>query len=365
MRAVSAVLGVLLAAAALFDVWTTILHPDGEGPIARLVRSAVWRASSRAATRWPAAGRRLLAHAGPLLLAGTLLVWMALLNLGVALIVWSNLDGYHAIDGAGRLGFVDALYYTVGTTTVLGYGDILPTTTPSKLLGVVVAALGFTLFTGLTTYLIQVINGLAVRNQFALAVHDQTQGLGGAGVVARSLAEEGVESARRRCEEWAESLRALADIVHRYPIAALTYRSSRRIYDLEPVLHQLAEACVAALLAARAEPWRGLNLAAEQLSRALLRLQETIADRYLPADTAARLNAPHTTDPDQAIVARINRLLVDRLGPEYTLPPPHDDLAAEMASRSRIFLESLWSWAGPGVAAQRPDRPDTPTGPGQ
>lgn len=231
VSAVAGIIGALLAATALLDVWTTILHPDGEGPIARVIRSGVWRASSWVATRWPAAGRRLLAQAGPLLLAGTFVLWIALLNLGLALVVWPHLAGFHRVEGTGGLGFLDGLYYTAGTLSVLGFGDIVPTTAALKLFSVVVAGLGFTLFTGLTTYLIQVINGVAVRNRFALAVHDQTRDLGGGGVIARSLAEEGVAQTRRRCEEWTEALRALEDIVHRYPIAALTYRSWRRTYS--------------------------------------------------------------------------------------------------------------------------------------
>ena len=65
-------------------------------------------------------------------------------------------------------GFTGAVYYAGTALSVLGYGDITPVGSGSRILAVVVAGLGFALFTALITYLIQVISGLRVRDRLAL-----------------------------------------------------------------------------------------------------------------------------------------------------------------------------------------------------
>lgn len=200
----------------------------------------------------------------------------------------------------------------------------------------------------MATYLIELITGLTVRNGFALAVHDQVRGTDGAGLIIRSLTEEGVDATRQRCAAWAESLRALDDTVRRYPLVALTYRPRRPDYDIEPALEHLTEATVAVLLASRRGPWKGLGQRAEELAYALLRTQDTIAGRYLTR------RMPETVPPggDEAdrLLLQLRGRLADQLGERFDEPPSDDDrLAAEVLSRSTAFLDGLRSWSAPGV----------------
>ncbi|WJK38735.1 potassium channel family protein [Solwaraspora sp. WMMA2056] len=349
MTWLSVLTGTVLITVVLVDVWLTILHPDAEGPLAGAVRRLVWRVSSLVGGRGDTPRRTPLVWAGPLLVTGTFLAWIGPLVFGVALLVWPYLDGYHRVVGYGPAGFVDALYFAAGTLTVLGYGDLTPDTPAQKLLAVAVGALGFALFAALATYLIELITGLTVRNGFALAVHDQVRGTDGAGLIARSLTEEGIEATRQRCAAWAESLRALDDTVRRYPLVALTYRPRRPDYDIEPALEHLTEATVAALLAARRGPWQGLGQRAEELAYALLRTQDTIARRYL----SRRLPDTGPTDTDDEVGRLLGQLhcrLAEALGERFGEPLSDDDrLAADVLSRSTVFLDGLRNWSAPGV----------------
>lgn len=367
-----AVPGGALIAVVVVDVWLTILHPDAEGPVAGAVRRSVWRLSSFAANRRRRPERTLLVWAGPVLVTGTFLAWIVPLVVGVALVVWPHLDGYHRVAGYGPTGFDDALYFSAGTLTVLGYGDLTPDTPPQKLLAVCVAALGFALFAALATYLIELITGLTVRNRFALAVHDQVHGSDGVGLIVRSLTAEGVDITRQRCADWAADLRAIEDTVRRYPLVALTYRPRRPDYDLEPALEHVIEATVAALLTARCATWRGLGPRAEELAYALLRTQDTIARRYLDRTvprTGGGATDPGDTNPGGApsddadqMLRRLQSRLAAELGDRYDQQTSRDGLVGVVLARSVPFLAGLRGWSAPLVTLRDVDRSSAGTG---
>jgi len=364
-----AVPGGALIAVVVVDVWLTILHPDAEGPVAGAVRRSVWRLSSFAANRRRRPERTLLVWAGPVLVTGTFLAWIVPLVVGVALVVWPHLDGYHRVAGYGPTGFADALYFSAGTLTVLGYGDLTPDTPAQKLLAVCIAALGFALFAALATYLIELITGLTVRNRFALAVHDQVHGSDGVGLIVRSLTAEGVDATRQRCADWAADLRAIEDTVRRYPLVALTYRPRRPDYDLEPALEHVIEATVAALLTARCATWRGLGPRAEELAYALLRAQDTIARRYLDrtvprtgGDATDPGDTNHPSDDADQMLRRLQSRLAAELGDRYDQPASQDGLVGVVLARSVPFLAGLRGWSAPLVTLRDVDRSSAGTG---
>ncbi|MFV2103428.1 potassium channel family protein [Micromonospora sp. LOL_024] len=359
MTLLTVVAGLALIVTVTVDVWLTVLHPDAEGPIARTVRRLVWRASSLTAGWCRTTRRTPLVWAGPFLVTGTFLAWLGPLVLGVALVVWPHLDGYHRVVGYGPAGFLDAVYYATGLLTVLGFGDLTPDTGAQKLFAVAAAALGFGFFAALATYLIELITGLTVRNGFALTIHDQVRGTDGVGLIARSLTDEGVDVTRQRCAAWAESLRAVEDTVRRYPLVALTYRPRRPDYDIEPALEYLAQATVAALLAARCAPWRGLGPRAEEMASALLRLQDTIARRYLGrhllrAGSEPAADGPQDDAEADEVLRLLHRRLTEKLGPGFDQPPGDAGLAGEVLSRSLPFLAALRGWSVLGLARDGP-----------
>lgn len=340
MRLVWVLLGFALSTAVLVDVWLTIFHPDAEGPIAATVRRLVWRAVSLAGRHRDPPRRTALVLAGPVVVTATFLLWVVVLVVGTALLVWPYLDAYRTADGVVARDFNDALYYAGGTLTVLGYGDITPDTGLLKLFSVILGAVGFAMFTALVTYLIQLVGGLELRNRLALAVYDQTREQDGAGLLLRSLTEEGVDAAVQRCRDWAASLREVEDTTRRYPLVALTFRPRRPDYDLEPALEHLAEATAVALLAGCHQPWRALRLSAEELAHALLRLQDTIARRYLP-------DIQQAPEHGRQLLQQLRERITEQTG--CRAMSVDDELAGHVVSRSLEFSDTLRAWAAPGV----------------
>jgi hypothetical protein len=335
-------LGLVLAALVAWDAAVTVLHPDAEGLLAKGIRRAMWRLTALVSTCLPRVDRHVLGLAGPVIVAMTFVGWIVLITLGITLVVWPMLgDDFEVQANLGSLTFLDALYFASGTVTVLGYGDITPVSTGGQLISVFGAAIGFTMFTGMATYAIEIVSGLATRNRFTLAVHDDTRGGGGATMLAECLAEAGADETRERCRSWAEYLRAVDDMVHRYPLVAFTYRSHRDEYDPEPALRHVAEATVTALVAAGREP--ALRATAEALCSALTRLQCTIADKYLGSDIARRLADPQPTAQDRQAVANVASLLSTHLG--CSVPAAEHQVATEAVHRCRTFLAGLHHWS--------------------
>lgn len=335
------ILGLVLVVLVACDAAVTVLHPDAEGVLATTIRRVLWRVTALLTTRLPRFDRHVLGLAGPAIVALTFVSWIVLITLGVALVAWPMLDeGFDVRDSLGSATFLDAFYFAAGTVSVLGYGDITPVSTGSQLISVFGAAVGFTMFTGMATYAIAIVSGVAARNRFTLAVHDDTGGGGGVSMIAECLAEAGAGETRERVRSWAEHLRAVDEMVHRYPLVAFTYRSHRSEYDPEPALRHVAEATVTVLVAAGREP--GLRPGAEALASALTRLQCTIAETYLGGGTLDRLADSEPTRADHEAVSAVGRVLSARLGRSDV---PVDGGAAATVRRCRVFLDGLHDWS--------------------
>lgn len=357
MDALWTLLGVALVALVLWDTWVTVLYPDADGPLATIVRRGAWQLATRAGALVPRARRALLVLAGPLLLVTTFVAWIGLLILGFSLIVWPMLAAFSSPEELGALTFVDAIYYAGGTVAVLGYGDIAPTATAGKVVSVAGAASGFSMFTAIATYMIEVVTGLATRNRFTLMADDETRGDGGANLLARCVTSEGIAEARQRCRIWADNLRAVDETMHRYPLVALTYRSRRGAYQPETALRRAAEVAAAAMLISGFEGRQGLRNAAEELTMALTRLQSTIADTYLTRQVRRRLSEPAPAEEDRAAVARLAADLAERVeakGPATPRTEPRD--VVELVFRSRVFLAGLSAWSRTEVGAHEWDK---------
>lgn len=350
--AIISVVGIVLAVLVVCDVVVTVLHPDAEGVIAMLVRRTLWRPSVWLSTHLPFPSQSLLSLTGPLILVTTFLIWLTSLTLALSLAVWPLLPGEFQIEAdLHPLTFVDALYFIAGTVTVLGYGELTPVSTGGQLISVAGAAVGFTLFTSIATYAIEVVGGVAARNRFSLAVHDDIQGRDGVTAVIDSLAHTGASETRAQWRRWAEHLREVDEMVHRYPLVAFTYRSKRKEYDPETALRHMAEGAVAALVAGRRDP--SLLASARTLAEALSRLQGTVAGTYLARGTRYRLSHPRPTEKDSRAVERVERMLSRHLGePGHRGGCPE---AEQMVYRCRAFLEGLHRWSHTPPPAMRWD----------
>lgn len=246
--------GAGLVVLALVDVFYTVLFPaSGRGPLRRrlerLVRSAF--ACARR-LRDPGRRRRLLAYAGPVEITVTLLVWMATMVLGWALVYLPALgDEVVAASGDTDATFGTAVYFSGYVLTTLGMGDVVATEAVYRWMTVVEAATGFAVLTLVISYFNSVYGTLIGRNAFATALHDR--GGSGAGVVV-ALWREGEVAAALHLAEMAASMRMLTQTHRSYPVLWAFHHQEDR-YAFPRMLETVCEA--SALLRSTVRPPAG------------------------------------------------------------------------------------------------------------
>ena len=139
MDALLIVAGALVVAAVGLDIALTLLHPAARGPLGDRVNRLAWslvRATSRT--------RRTLSYAGPLAIATNMLMWVAGLWLGFALVY------------ASEFSYGDALYKSGEALTTVGFGDIGFEPEWLRYVAVLEAAGGFGAFTAAIAYVLSV-----------------------------------------------------------------------------------------------------------------------------------------------------------------------------------------------------------------
>ncbi|MDP8987889.1 MAG: potassium channel family protein [Actinomycetota bacterium] len=342
---VSLVVGAVLAAGVALDVFFTVAHADIEGRVARTAQRSVWAVFVALSRRWRTRQRSLLAMAGPAMIATTLVLWVVLFILGFALVFYSGLDSHRAQAELGPLGFVDALYHSGVTVTVLGYGDITPITAPYKALAFVASGGGFALLTGVVTYLIEVTSSLDERYRLSLLLQDETEGTReGVTLAAAGLETGDVQYLQTRYDELADHLRQVQDKAHRYALVALYYRSRDPLYDFEPTLELAGEVALAGHLLAEDPSWAAVRPAVRHLDAGVSRLMRTIADRHLGPEVASDLADTVPDDDDRRTVREVRERLRQAgadIGPQGDSEAP-----LRVAARSRVFLRGLQDITG-------------------
>jgi hypothetical protein len=116
--------GLLVAAASLDAVWTTI-GLGGAGPISGRVSRGVWGAMLQVHRRRPS--HRMLSFGATAILLAILLVWLGMLLLGWTLLFSATPEAVVHVRGEVAAGFVERLYFTGFVMTTLGMGDFVPT----------------------------------------------------------------------------------------------------------------------------------------------------------------------------------------------------------------------------------------------
>lgn len=161
------VVGSLLVAVVVRDVFHTLFHPIGHGSIAPQVLKFVWWL-----LRLFHPDRRIASLTGPLGIALVVLTWGALAVLGWAMLYFAFMpEGFaysSELNPVRRSAAFDSLYVSLVTIGTLGFGDIVPTSPWLRLLVPLESLFGFMLLTAAVSWVLQIYPALHRRRVLAL-----------------------------------------------------------------------------------------------------------------------------------------------------------------------------------------------------
>jgi hypothetical protein len=160
---ISTVVGVVLIAIALNDVFQTLLRPTGTGRLAHLVFRMAW--AIRRSRRYTASG--------PLTILVVIGLWVGLVAVGWALIYLPHVPegfAYSGIDASAYHPFAEALTMSLVALTTLGLGDVVPAHPVLRVLSPLEALTGFALLTASVSWFMQLYPALARRRSFGLHI---------------------------------------------------------------------------------------------------------------------------------------------------------------------------------------------------
>lgn len=320
------------------DAVLTVLHPDREGALARLVQRVTWSIAVRG-------GRTARSFAGPVMMSLTLVVWLSVFVVGHALVVFPFVEGAFRSDpGVDGRGFVDAVYYAGGTATVLGFGDIVPVAWPLQVLAVVYAGVGFALITSFVTYVVQLTTALTARVRFALRVADEAAG-DGVGFVARLADASEPAALRAGLGAWSDGIRDVTDRLHRLSSVGLYYRSADPEQDPEPAIFVALDVARAAQILVADHRFAAVEPAVRSYRMACERLVTVLTRQYLSSSQQARLRDARPEDVDHETVDSIVGRLESSVDLQVSSADVLDDAVAD-AAQARTFAVALGRLAG-------------------
>ena len=339
--------GVIVLLVSLSDVLRAVLHIDDRGFLGAAIQARVWRASLAVARRWPGSRRSSLALAGPLMIVATLSVWIALFIIGFALIFWPQLHHFRSADEFAVLTFFDALYFSGVTGTVLGYGDLTPLTPGLQILAFVEAGLGFALLTGIVTFLISIMTGVAARNALAVRLDGESGGTGdGTELAVRCLRYESVDDFRSRLQSLLSEVHEVQEKMRQFPMLELYQRSRTAERDPDLMLATFVDAALASRIAAQQEGMQRLRPTAQEMQASAERLMHTVAAHHMRRSLQEALREAAVRDDDRARVERIRDVLSRHLPGDVGAPATEEAEILQLASRSRVFFDELDSVTG-------------------
>lgn len=213
--------GIGLVGLALADIFLTVLYArSGTGMFAPRVTHYAWRGMVLIAPVKLLNRNRFLSYGGPLMMVLSVALWVGMLLVGSAFVVWSALgSGIEATDGSTPAGFTTALYYAGFSLTTLGIGDLVPTSPALRGFTIAMAAIGFSVVTLTITYFMSVYGALVRRNALAQALHHFS---GGTGDAAQLLAHLGrgddFDAARSHLAMLGMAIIDLAESHQTYPV---------------------------------------------------------------------------------------------------------------------------------------------------
>ena len=283
------VLGIAVVLIGLFDMYHSLLHPSGKGPLSARVLAAVWRLSR-------ATGHRLGSAVGPAGMIAVVVLWVLLQGVGWALVYLPHVPGgfvySSGVDPAEYPDAAEALYVSLVTLATLGFGDVVATDPWIRLASPLEALTGFALLTAALTWFTQIYPPLSRRRSLALELRsladvDYADGIG----------EEDPTTAAR-------VLDGLAAEVAKARIDFTQHTETYYFQEEDPDLSLARQLSYALELQERAaaSSARQVRTGALRLGGALEHLAQKLAEDFLgprgtPAEVFAAYAADHGREP--------------------------------------------------------------------
>jgi hypothetical protein len=203
---VATLCGITLIVVVLWEGFETIVLPrrvTRRFRLTRLFYRPSWRTWMRMVNTFVPARQQetWLSFFGPLSLLLLLSFWAGGLIIAFALLHWASGSGF--ATHAGHTGFLTDLYLSGTTFFTLGLGDVVPRSTPARMLVVVESGMGFA-FLALVIGYLPALNQSFARREVSISLLDARAGSPptASEMLRRHGHERGMEALRQLLHEW-------------------------------------------------------------------------------------------------------------------------------------------------------------------
>ncbi len=176
-------LGIVVLASTLIDVFLTALNFDESGFLGDRVAAAQWRLLRRGTRRLPRRWRPVaLRQVTGLQVVTTIAVWVCGTILGYGLIYYSRLSpqSFTPSGGDRELNFFDALYFSAAQLSTVGGSVLTAETDPLRFLSILETLTGVVLISLILTYLLGVYDVISSLNLLCRQFSTTERGAGSA-----------------------------------------------------------------------------------------------------------------------------------------------------------------------------------------
>jgi hypothetical protein len=214
--------GAALLALVFYDIYATILRATKQaGPFSTFLNRGLWRIATSLTQPLDRRRRhRMLSTIGPLLMPLLIAFFILMLLTGFALIYLPRMETEFKIDGAAYgSSILQAFYFSGVTFLTIGYGDILPVSSVTRIIALIEGASGIAIISLSITYLLTVYRALERKRAVALKFYHQArQGADISGFISSHFARGQFHSLTESLREATHDLQELLESHLEHPV---------------------------------------------------------------------------------------------------------------------------------------------------
>lgn len=214
--------GAALLALVFYDIYATILRATKQpGPFSTFLNRGLWRIATRLTQTLDRRRRhRRLSAIGPLLMPLLIAFFILMLLTGFALVYLPRMETEFKIDGAAYdSSILQAFYFSGVTFLTIGYGDILPVSSVTRIIALIEGASGIAIISLSITYLLTVYRALERKRAVALKFYHQArQGADISGFISNHFARGRFHSLTESLREATRDLQELLESHLEHPV---------------------------------------------------------------------------------------------------------------------------------------------------